>query len=304
MKGKPTLYELLRVPPSAAAPEVQAAYRLEMGALEARRATMNPQDFSDRVQILRVAYSTLIDPVSRAGYDAELAAAAAKRTLAAGAEAPATSIEVRADALGLRADALSLRADAMLARAGLEATLARQQPSLAGGLLSGAKYVVRAIGLLVVIGALTFGVTRCGLNSSTQQRSVLEARAAEQAALQEYFQAHGVRPANMAELELMEATRRRAENETRQADQERRRREDEQRRFEEESRRRSDEVGRELRQAEDEARRQAELEREREQELKFRDEQLKLEAELAPNEAERRRLELQRQQLRQRQQKP
>jgi hypothetical protein len=40
-------------------------------------------------------------------------------------------------------------------------------------------------------------------------RARLEAKAAEKTAVQEYFQTHGVRPANMAELELLEAERRR-----------------------------------------------------------------------------------------------
>lgn len=311
MKGRPTLYELLGVPQSAATHVVQAAYRHALTALEAQRATLKPEDFSDRLQLLRLAHSTLSDPVSRMGYDAELEAAAsaarssaANWALSARAETPATGADVRAEALSLRADALSLRADAMLARAGIEGASARQASSVPWGLLAGAKSVVRALGLLMVIGALTFGVTRCSMNGSTQQRSALEARAAEQTALQEYFQTHGVRPANMAEMELMEAARRGKANDARLAEQERRRQAEELRRFEEESRRRADEVSRELRLAEEEARRQAERDRERDQELKFREEQLRLEAELAPTEAERRRLELQRQQLRQRLQKP
>jgi membrane protein involved in colicin uptake len=192
----------------------------------------------------------------------------------------------------------------MLARAGIDTALARPEPSFAGGLLVSAKYVVRAIGLLAVIGALTFGVTRCGMSGSVQQRSVIEARASEQAALQEYYQAHGVRPANMAELELMETARRRKENDARQADQERRRQDDEQRRFEQESRRRGEEIGYQLRLADEAASQRAERERERERELKFREEQLRLEIELTANPADRSRLELQRQQLRRQLQKP
>jgi D-hexose-6-phosphate mutarotase len=162
----------------------------------------------------------------------------------------------------------------------------------AGDVLHGAKRVVRALGLLVVVGMTAFGIARCGTGTSTQNRVELERKAAEQTALQEYYQTYGVRPANMAELELMQAARQRTANEQRQTEQNRRAQEQAERHFEEESHRRGREVSEELRRADEAARRQAEQDRE----LKFRAEQLKLESELARSEADRRRLELQRRQ--------
>ena len=292
MQSKSTLYELLRVAPWASAADVQAAYRREMEALEAQRANLTPQEFAERAQVLRVAFSTLGNAALRADYDAKLRSAEREARAAAITPAPDPREQVRAEALGLRADALSLRADAMLARAELQGTMGRS----AAGLLAGASTVVRAIGLLVVIGIAAFGFTRCTLAGSAEQRAVAEKRAAEQVALQDYFQTYGVRPANMAELELMEAERRRRENETRQAEQEQRRKADEQRRWEEESRRIGARVSQDMPRADEEARRHAA----RVRELKFEEEQLKLELQVASGEAERKRLELRIKQLRQR----
>ncbi|MFL6691961.1 MAG: DnaJ domain-containing protein [Ramlibacter sp.] len=301
-KARPTLYELLGVAQGASVPEIQAAYRHEMNTLEAQRGTLQPVEFNDRSQLLRVAYSTLSDAVSRTGYDAKLETAA--RSTPAGAAARALAITpetaagvasagVRAEALSMRADALSLRADAMLMRAGVGLP-AERHPAMAaaGDVLHGAKRVVRAIGLLFVVGMVAFGIARCASSGSAQKRIDFERKAAEQTALQEYYQTYGVRPANMAELELMQAARQRTANEQRQADQNRRAQDQAERRFEEESHRRGREVSEELRRADEAARLQAQ----RDRELKFRADQLKLESELARSEADRRRLELQRQQ--------
>ena len=46
------------------------------------------------------------------------------------------------------------------------------------------------------------------------RRNAVESKATEKVALQEYFQTYGVRPANIAEMELLEAERRRS-NESR-----------------------------------------------------------------------------------------
>jgi len=293
MQSKSTLYELLGVSPLASAADVQAAYRRELDALEAQRGEMTPQAIVERAQVLRVAFSTLGNAALRAAYDAELQSAERAARAAAGMMPSMVSREqVRAEALGLRADALSLRADAMLARAELEGTTSRR----AAGLLAGASTVLRALGLLVVIGIAAFGFTRCTVAGSAQQRAVAEVRAAEQVALQDYYQTYGVRPANMAELELMEAERRRRENDARQAEQERRQQTEQQRRWEEESRRIGERVSQDLQRADEEARRLAA----RVRMLKEEEEQLKLELQLARDEAERRRLELRIKQLRQR----
>jgi hypothetical protein len=303
-KSRSTLYELFGTPQAAGAAQLQAAYREQMNALEAQRASLPPDDFNERRQLLRVAYNTLADPVSRAGYDATLEAAArsARTAVATGtalAPTPALaagtmSVQARADALSMRADALSLRADALLLRAGVGAPMERSPGLAAAADVFGAlKRVVRALGLLVVLGVSAFGVSRCVVGGSAEKRITLEQKASEQTALQDYYQTHGVRPANLADMELMEASRRLQDNEGRQAEQARRQRDDKERRFEAESRQIGREVSERLRRDDDDARRRAD----RKQQLKFEADQLKLESELAQSEDERRRLKLRRQQI-------
>ena len=126
-----------------------------------------------------------------------------------------------------------------------------------------------------------------------ERLETLHRQASEKAALQEYYQAHGVRPANMAELQLLEAERQRQENAERQASGERRRAEEAQQRWEEESRRIGDQVTRDRIQAEEQS-------REEHQRLKFEAERLVLEISETKDDRERRRLELQLRQLKER----
>jgi curved DNA-binding protein CbpA len=317
MKERPSLYDLLGVARTVPVAEIQAGYRREVGVLESRRSTVSAEVFNDHMQLLRMAYSTLSDVASRTGYDIKLEATAAARAAPRPAAAAATpslalglapqlagtgaSADVRADALSMRADALALRADAMLLRAGVP--LPGERPgsgsSLTAGLTEGVKRIVRAIGLLVVLGFVAYGVTRCAVGGSAQKRVAMqerEAKAAEQITLQEYYQTHGVRPASIAEMQLLDSARRSKENAQRQGEQTRRQQEQEEKRFEADARRRGDQVAAENQRAEQEARYRAERDVEKERQLKARAEELKLEAELATNDANRRRLELQRKQ--------
>jgi curved DNA-binding protein CbpA len=298
MKGRPTLYELLGVLPQAPMADIKLGYRKEVHALEARRGTLQPQVFTERMQILRVACDTLTDAISRAGYDAKCRAAAAAAAVPGLALAmqsdpnpAAASADVRADAMSMRADALAMRADAIMMRGGLETGRVRGV-DLAQGALTGLSRLVRAIGLLVVVGIVAFSLARCASVGSSSKRMAIEANAAEQAALQEYFQTHGVRPANLAELQLLEAARQRNETELRQAEQRKRTQQQELARFEEDARRQGAQVSRELQRQEH----YGQLRAERERSLKEQADQLKLEAELARSEPDRRRLELRRQQ--------
>jgi len=299
MRARSTLYEVLGVTATASETELQVAYRRAMGALEAQRPELTPEEFAEREQVLRVAHSTLRNSSLRADYDAGLAAAERAARVASIPRQAATQEGARADALGLRADALSLRADALLARAELDVALARQ-PSWTDALVTGVGGISRVIGLLAVVGISTFGLTRCIAGDPSAHRAAVEACAAEQLRLQEYALTYGVRPANIAELETMEAERQRNETQARQAEQERKRREEEKRRWEEEVRRVGQSVQENLERAEREARRKAEQDRE----LKFREEQLQLEVQQAGTEAERQRLELRLRQLRERRAAP
>ncbi|AMO22061.1 hypothetical protein GCM10027034_23520 [Ramlibacter solisilvae] len=310
MGGRRTLYELLGVAQTASVAELQSAYRQRVAELEAACAGMNLQDYKDQAQLLRVALSTLSDPVTRVGYDAKLTASSAAPAAAAGLTlAPlepkpdaAGSAGVRADALSMRADALALRADAMLVRAGLDLPAGRSG-GMAAPIASGAVKMLRrlasALGLLVLVGMGAFMLTRCTVGDPAARRVAQESQAAEKAALQEYYQTHGVRPANMAELELLEAERRRRSNQERQQDLNQDKQERQERQFEQDARRRADEVSRQLRHDEERARYEAQREAQRERNEKMAKEErerMQQEAELLRAERERERW---RQELRQ-----
>lgn len=295
MRARSTLYEMLGVQERAGLPELHAAFRRELNLLESMRASMSSQDFNDKAQLLRVAMNTLADPVSRLGYDNKLASSrmpepsVATRALAARCvDATAASTQVRAEALSLRADALALRADAMLVRAGIDAPAsagAGAAQVVASVAMTAFKRFVRALGLLVLVSIVAYALTRLFVGDPSAQRAAVESKASEKTSLQEYYQTYGVRPANMAELELLEAERRRRENQGRLVDQNRDKLEREARTFEEESRRRGREVTAELRVAEEQARRDAERaemqERERGQQKRAQEEaeQMRIERE-------------------------
>ncbi len=303
MKDTRTLYELLGVRREATATEIRTGYRLELEALEALRVTLPKQDFDDRVQLLRVAYTTLNDPISRAGYDADLDAAAKAAAAAYGSGALATiggpSSGTRADALGLRADALALRADALMARADIGAASARPDGLFSDWPPGMARLLGYALLVALLIG-VSMGVSRCSTKSARAQieaREAQERRASEQAALQDYYQTHGVRPANRAEMEMMEAERRRRENQERQSSVDNQRAEEQQRRIDEENRRRGDETTREVQRAMAE-------QAEEQQRLKFEAEQLALEISMTNNDYERKRLQLRLKQIKERMNTP
>jgi hypothetical protein len=245
--------------------------------------------------------STLVDPASRLEYDTKLAGSRRADlptepmglALVPFAPQPEAVTNARADALSLRADALSLRADAMLLRAGLDAPAtgaAEVARTVASGTVSALKYVARAVGLLVLMAVVAFSLTRCMRGDPSARNTALESKANEKAALQEYYQAHGVRPANMAELELLEAERRRRENQGRSESQDREKSERDARRFEEDARQRAREVSDNLRRSEEQARRDAQAEQMRKQ--------YEAQAERAAQEAEQRRIERQQNQWR------
>jgi hypothetical protein len=271
MATKRSLYDILGVAQDAPVEDIQNAYQARLNQLEQARDRWSAEQFNDRLQMLRVALSTLTDAAARLSYDAKLAASrpsSAPPPLSAAPSAPPLSLaplpvdaaSVQAEALSLRADALALRADAMLLRAGLESQLARQEEP---DVMRYAKLFTRAVGLLVIVGVSAFALTRCMTTRTQVDRLQMESKAGEKAALQDYQMTHGVRPANVAEMELLEAERRKAENQERTTQWEKEKAEEAQRRFLEESRRRGAQVAEDLRRAEEQARLRAEREDER-----------------------------------------
>lgn len=279
MGRKQNLYELLGLGEHASTEQVREAFLRRSDEVRANAAGLPTQQVTDRLQLLKLALSTLIDPVTRDAYDRKLRVQSRMPLVVGGVptDGPAGVSSTRADALSMRADALSLRADAMLLRssAGLgERAGAGFLQTAAGGFL---QRLANAIGLLVIVGILAALAGRFFFSSPLRQQAEMETRqskAAEQAALQEYYQAHGVRPANMAELQLLEAQRRGQEVEQRQVRQDEEKKAREAQRFEDDARRRAEQVSRDLQQSEALARREAQAEADRAAREAARKEQL------------------------------
>jgi flagellar biosynthesis GTPase FlhF len=283
MDKKLNLYEILGVSQQAESSEISEAVAQRLGDLDHAGVVIDASDKSMRKQIIRVAASTLLDPATRLAYDSKLrqggnitgpgvsrapthfptdAAALALVPIADNSNVK-EAVKLRAEAISLRAEAMSLRADALLLQAGsgssaLGSNDAERASALMNFLTSGP--LLRMLMFLVVMCAVAFGLSRCITNAPLQANAAAT-QAAEKAALQEYFQTHGVRPANMAELELLEAERRRKENEQRNEKQDVDKTKTDAAKFEEESRRRGQEVAEKLRREEEQFKRQVELDR-------------------------------------------
>ena len=320
MTKKPSLYEILDVPETADAFAIEHAWTTKLAALEQTVATgVDVAELASRKQIIRLAASTLLDSSSRLVYDAELArngklhhagqnaspAVAAQHSAQStghgfndlalvpvvASTAARDSINLRADALALRADAMSLRADAMILQSG--AAMASSGNS--GGANGWLRFVpsgpiLRIAVFLGVMCLIALGWARCSANMP-MQRNAVESKASEKVVLQEYFQTHGVRPANMAEMELLEAERRRRSNEGRNEQQNTDQKVKAEAKFEEDSRRRAQDVSDRLRMDEERQRMDAEQQQLNTQRENRETERLRNERKDAERAAEERRIQ-------------
>jgi flagellar biosynthesis GTPase FlhF len=287
MDSKPSLYDILGVPQSADNAQISRAFAEKLDELDRLEPALDASALASRKQKIRIAASTLFDPATRLAYDAKLNHGQENLSLTNGSLSPefaanyamnqtlpassaVDSVNLRAEALALRAEALSLRADAMLLQAGSNAGIAignnGERSSAWLNFITSAA-LLRTLAFLIFMSAVAFGLSRCAVVAPLQANSAAN-QAAEKAALQEYFQTHGVRPANMAELELLETERRRKENALRSEKQDVDKAKRDEREFEEESRRRAQEVSERLRIEEEESKRAQKIELQEQERLR------------------------------------
>lgn len=274
MASKKTLYEILEVPADASYADIRVAQDRLIKALEAKQAELGREDFELQSRLVRVAFTTLSTPLSRDAYDAHL-------TISKEAAAPAPmalvpmdkpdAVSLRADAMVLRAEAMALRADALALKA--EVASGQFEPSrkpvghfIPPLLLASSRTLLLTLGTLAAVAMVIKLLFLFMGSQQSDDGSKARSAAEDKLIAQEYFQTHGVRPTNRAELELLEANRRREEAAQRKVDEDKRRTEDNDRRFAEESRRRGDQVSAELQFAEERARQARQEEKRQEQE--------------------------------------
>ncbi|BDT69621.1 hypothetical protein os1_38120 [Comamonadaceae bacterium OS-1] len=268
-----TLYNLLAVAADASDAEIQVAYEQATTRLQLQKGRISADDYDFKVKVLNVAFKTLSAPASRAAYDAKLAVSAPPAPAPALALVPlqpeAEALSLRAEAMALRADAMTLRADAMVMRSGAAPFresrnfAAADSPLGVSSLTPILRKILLVLGTLFAIASVVQVVALVAGNRQASLAAAAAAKASEATALQEYYQTHGVRPANQAALDALLAEERRKDTTNRTAEREKARVEQEARRFEEESRRRGEQVSSELRMAELQAKEQARREDER-----------------------------------------
>lgn len=290
MAAKKSLYEILEIPREASHGEIREAHDRLSQELDSRQAIMDRDDYVFQQRLLKAAFDTLANPMSRDAYDAQLInrEIQAKPGLAlvpvgSGHDAA----KLKADALMLRAEAMALRADAMGLKAdmatGLGSVGARglatpvmqaAEPSMGGRFASSVRNVLLTLGTLVALGmvlkvAMLFWVTR-----PPGEASLAKKQTEEKVYLQEYYQAHGVRPATRAEADLLDAEERRKSLATTirsDGDNEQRKAVQSEREFQAESRRRADQVTAELQFADQKAKQQRQEDESRERYQKEQD---------------------------------
>lgn len=260
---KKTLYELLQLPGSASTDDIHLAHALQLARLQAMRTPHNAADVDFQIQTLNVAHTTLSSPSSRLTYDTRLAQEqrAALQASSSAVQLPGHGLANQASSPAwtqdLPPEAAAILQRANRASAGLPAERAEGPAWL--GLMSTAKAsagrVLAALGALVVLSTAANWYLRRPLAEAADGRMpvVRVDPAEERIQLQEYYQQHGVRPANLADMQLMEQERRAREQAERDAARQQEKAEFERRRFEEETRRRAEEVSANLRRAEEEA---------------------------------------------------
>ncbi len=277
MATKKSLYEILQLAPDASYAQLRASFESLCQSLEAQQPALPAEDFKTQLRLLQLAYSTLATPLSRDAYDAQLAARAAPArapsdALVAALPLSRSAAEIRAEAMLMRADAMSLRADAM----GIRADGLLGEPQSGAGLatnpiwsrlLASSRTVLLTLGTLAAIGMVVKIVFLFTLSRPSEDAGARQ-QASEKVFLQEYYQTWGVRVANRAEADALDAERRAREDASRgqrQKDEEKNRMEKAEREFEEESRKRGAQVSAELQFAEEKAR-LAQVQEERQQE--------------------------------------
>ena len=282
-----TAYETLAVRPNASGDDIEVNYSSLLAQLKSQKNLFNPADYNFKFEALQQAYQALSTPQARAAYDKTQSRPAAITSLATVAPCTETaSLALRVEAMTLRAEAIALRADAMSLHGHTDTFASRPGAALAGrGGLMDAVPLLKKMAMLTGAAVAVWVVIQLAFVLLSNRRGDAESGAAASArdktVVQEYYQTHGVRPANAAEAELMEAAMRKAdsesrknENDARKAERDKTRTADDYRRFEDDARRRADRVSTDLRYAETQAREQArrddeqktrELERQKEQ---------------------------------------
>jgi curved DNA-binding protein CbpA len=266
---KKTMYEVLEVSPNASLDDIKAAHRRLTQSLAAGTPPLNPEEMKLRRQVLNLAFDTLANQVNRDAYDAKLAGHSP--SAAATSKANATLVPQGLDARTILTLA-SLEGARGSAKDLIVPPAVKVMASTVDKSASVLWKILRIVAGVLVLIILVNVASAIMKGRQAKQPGGALSEAEEKVMLQEYYQQHGIRPANKAELDLLETERQRKLNEQRAAELEQKSQDDAYRRFVQDSRRTADQVSRDLRRDEEIARRQEEQERRQQEREKQRQE--------------------------------
>jgi curved DNA-binding protein CbpA len=214
MSPKKTLYEILNVSQDATFAQIQTEYTNLCHKLESGSSGLMAQDAATQLKLVNMAFQVLRDNMSRAAYDAKLSqqTALAVTPAAVGAEA----LSVKVDSVSLKADAAALMAQAAMLNANalsMHYAATGQSAGLqggGGGFFKTFRFGFTVLGAIVAVSMVVM-VLSLGRCSGGRVSGLEDAKAQEKLMLQEYYQQYGVRPANKAEMDLLESQRRKDE---------------------------------------------------------------------------------------------
>jgi curved DNA-binding protein CbpA len=255
VEKKKNMYEILGVSPTASPAEMKSAHRRLSLEIMSGKHGLSREDSDYRLQLLDVALNTLSDPSSRDAYDRQLAAVVppaadfSARPAAASPNDEGRALQLAAVVEDIYKTNISKIDDQRSTLGVVSQSLSASGRSL--------KLILRIVGLLLLLGmVLRTGGCVMAARKAEPPRALV-AKAEDKLIVQAYYKKHGVRVANRAEVEALEAEARRADNERREAAFKQRKIEDDNERFIEESRQSSLRMEREQERADAEARYEA-----------------------------------------------
>ncbi len=217
MGNKKTLYEVLNVSPSASFEQIQAEYKSATQRLESGASGLSAQDAAEQQKVVNIAFQILRDNMSRAAYDAKLNQQINQQTALALVPkvVDTEALTMKMEAAVLKADAAALMAQAAMINASALSLQYAASPQGLGAQASGSFFKTFRFGFTVLGAIVAIGMVMMVFSGRRGSGAAVDVKAQEEMMLQEYYQTHGVRPSSKAEMDSMEAQRRKDESERR-----------------------------------------------------------------------------------------
>lgn len=213
MGSKKTLYELLNVTPDASHAQIQAEYTSLVQKLEGPASGLSVQDAAAHLKLVNMAFQVLRDNMSRAAYDAKLHQQASLALVPKTVDTEALTLKM--EAATMKADAATLLAQAAMVNANALSLHYAATPHGLGAQSSSSFFKTFRFGFTVLGAIVAVGLVVMVFTGRGGSGPAMDMKAQEKAMLQEYYQMYGVRPNSKAEMDLLDAQRRREESEKR-----------------------------------------------------------------------------------------